>query len=326
MIIWLDWSYAKELCVKSINELTELLPALVVFVQVVNSGNFSAAGRALSMPPSTVSRMIDRLEKRLHLLLFTRTTRTLVITEAGEAIYQQAMGVITATHSLFSHADSYSDQPTGLLRITAPNTLGKILLTPFLPTFLRHYTEINVELHLTDRVVNIVQESYDLALRVTDTPPDNMVARALVPIDYVLVCSQEYGEPLPERPIHLHQHNLFFPSEPQFRGEWRFWHHDTVAPVQLVPRLVINTSDAMIDAILQGVGIGLLPTFITNDYLPSGRLRRVLPEWRLENPRLMTAYAITLPSRLLPMKTRVFVDDFITWLGSKKEIALPPRE
>lgn len=304
---------------KSVNELTEVLPALVVFVQVVDKGSFSSAGRELAMPPSSVSRMIDRLEKRLNLLLFTRTTRSLVITEAGQSIYQQALTVISATHSLFSHADSYSDQPTGLLRITAPNTLGKILLTPFLPDFLRNYPEINIDLNLSDQVVNIMQGAYDLALRVTDAPPDNMVARALIPIDYVLVCAKAYGERLPDLPIHLHQHNVFFPNDAQFSGAWRFWQHDTVESVQLTPRLVINTSDAMIDAILQSVGIGLLPTFIANDYLLKGLLQRVLPDWRIENPKPMTAYAITLPSRLLPMKTRVFIDDFMAWLSSKKD-------
>lgn len=118
---------------KNINELSEVLPSLILFTQVVESGNFSSAGRALSMSPSSVSRMIDRLEKRLNLILFTRSTRSLTVTEAGKEIYTQALNVIATTQSLFSQAESYSDSPKGLLRITAPNTLGKILLTPFLP-------------------------------------------------------------------------------------------------------------------------------------------------------------------------------------------------
>ncbi|WP_254446336.1 LysR family transcriptional regulator [Pantoea sp. MBD-2R] len=291
----------------------------MLFVQVVEKGSFSSAGRALSMTPSSASRMIDRLEKRLNLVLFTRTTRSISVTEAGQEIYQQALTVIAATNSLFSQADSFSDRPKGLLRITAPTTLGKILLTPFLPGFLRHYPEINIELSLTDRMLNLMHDPYDLALRVTDTPPVNMVARALMPIDYILVCAQQYDLSLPETPADLIQHNIFFPNDPQFRGEWRFWLQDKVESVLLTPRLTINNSDAMIDAILQGVGIALIPTFIANGYLQKGLLKRVLPAWRIENPLPMTTYAITLPNRLLPLKTRVFIDDFMAWLKANKE-------
>nr|WP_306278050.1 LysR family transcriptional regulator [Pantoea sp. Fr+CA_20] len=305
------------MCVKNINELTDVLSGLVVFVQVVDRGSFSSAAKALSMTPSSVSRMIDRLEKRLNVLLFTRSTRALAVTEAGQEIYHQALSVIAATKSLFSQADSYSDAPKGLLRITAPTTLGKILLTPFLPGFLRRYAEINIELNLTDHLVNLTHESYDLALRVTDTPPVNMVARALMPVDYVLVCAEHYDQKLPDMPGELKQHNIFFPDDAQFRGEWRFWLNDTLESVMLTPRLMINNSDAMIDAILQGVGIALIPTFIANGYLLNGQLRRVLPDWRIENTLSMTTYAITLPNRLLPLKTRVFIDDFMAWLKAK---------
>jgi DNA-binding transcriptional LysR family regulator len=320
MIIWIDIPETKELCVKSTNELAELLPSLSVFIQVVEKGSFSSAGREASLAPSSVSRMIDRLEKRLNVVLFTRSTRSVAITEIGLEIYQQALTVLSATQTLFSRADSFSDTPQGVLRITAPNTLGKILLTPFLPAFLRRYPEINVELSLTDRVTNLTQDAYDLALRVTESPPENMVARALMPIDYVLVCSADYDEALPDFPAALTKHNIFFPDERQFRGAWRFWHNDIMETVTLVPRLMINNSDAMIDAILQGVGIALIPTFIANRYIANGKLHRVLPEWRVENPLPRNTYAITLPNKLLPLKTRVFIDDFMQWIKEEGRV------
>lgn len=311
---------------KNINELTELLPGLAVFITVVEKGSFSSAGRALAITPSSASRAIDRLEKRLGLILFTRSTRALAITEAGQEIYQQALNVMSATSSLFSHAGSYSEQPKGLLRITAPNTLGKILLTPFLPDFLRRYPDINVELYLSDRVLNLTHDPYDLALRVTESPPENMVARALMPIDYVLVCARNYARPLPETPAELSDHSIFSPDDSQFRGEWRFLRGEESQSVQLTPRLTINNSDAMIGAILQGLGIALLPTFIANGYLLNGRLQCILPAWRIENPRPMTTYAITLPNRLLPLKTRVFIDDFMRWLKTNGSTTVAPEE
>ncbi|MBU9845440.1 LysR family transcriptional regulator [Rahnella sp. FRB 231] len=305
---------------KSTNELAELIPSLSVFIQVVEKGSFSSAGREISMAPSSVSRMIDRLEKRLNVVLFTRSTRSVAITEAGREIYQQALAVLSATQTLFSRADSFSDTPQGVLRVTAPVTLGKILLTPFLPAFLRRYPEINVELSLTDRVTNLTQDAYDLALRVTERPPENMVARALMPIDYVLVCAADYDEVLPDSPAGLIKHHIFFPDERQFRGAWRFWHNEIMETVTLVPRLMINNSDAMIDAILQGVGIALIPTFIANRYIADGQLHRVLPEWRVENPLPRNAYAITLPNKLLPLKTRVFIDDFMQWIKEEGRV------
>lgn len=317
MLAWLDVTGAKELCVKNINELTEVLPGLVVFVQVIESGNFSAAARVLSLTPSSVSRMIARLEARLNVVLFTRSTRALILTEAGQGIYQQALSVIAATERLFSEADSFSDVPKGLLRITAPNTLGRLILGAFLPVFLTRYPEINVELDLTDSVINLTGDNYDLALRVTDSPPENRVARALMPIDYVLVCARQYNQPLPEQPGHLQHHAVFAPGEAQFQGEWHFWQQGLHERVAITPRLKINNSDAMIDAILKGVGIGLLPTFIASSYLLSGQLCRILPDWHIENTTPMTAYAITLPNRLLPLKTRVFIDDFMAWLKAK---------
>jgi len=320
MLIWLDIPETKELCVKNTSELAELLPSLSVFIQVVEKGSFSSAGREASLAPSSVSRMIDRLEKRLNVVLFTRSTRSVTATEAGLEIYRQALAVMSATQALFSQADSFSDVPQGILRITAPNTLGKILLTPFLPAFLRRYPEINVELSLTDRVTNLTQETYDLALRVTESPPENMVARALMPIDYVLVCAADYDEVLPDFPAGLIKHNIFFPDERQFRGPWRFWHNEIMETVTLVPRLMINNSDAMIDAILQGVGIALIPTFIANKYIANGKLHRVLPEWRVENPLPRNTYAITLPNKLLPLKTRVFIDDFMQWIKEEGRV------
>lgn len=308
---------AKELCVKNINELTEVLPALVVFVQVIESGNFSAAGRELSLTPSSVSRTIARLEARLNVVLFTRSTRALNLTEAGQGIYQQAVSVIAATKKLFSEASSYSDVPKGLLRVTAPNTLGRLLLGAFLPVFLTRYPDINVELDLTDSLINLTGDNYDLALRVTDRPPEDRVARALMPVEYLLVCAQQYAPPLPMQPAQLQDHALFMPGEAQFQSEWHFLQQDVRKSVAITPRLKINNSDAMIDAILQGAGIGLLPTFIANGYLLNGQLRHVLPDWHIENTTPMTAYAITLPNRLLPLKTRVFIEDFMAWLKAK---------
>ncbi|CCW29009.1 LysR family transcriptional regulator [Xenorhabdus nematophila] len=303
---------------KNKNELTGFIPALLVFIKTVETGSFSATARAMSMTPSSVSRMIDRLEAQLNQRLLIRTTRMLQVTECGQEIYRYALNVISATDDLFARAENFSDVPSGILRITAPNTLGKILLTVFLPVFLINYSDINVELLLTDNIVNIAHDQFDLALRITESPPENMVARALMPIEYVLVCSANYHKELPEDPFLLSEHNIFFPEERQIHGGWIFKNKERTEPIFLTPRLLINNSDAMLDAILQGVGIALMPTFIANSYISDGLLIKVLPEWKIDNPFPRQAYIITLPQRLLPLKTKVFIEDFMQWLKKRE--------
>ncbi|WP_340617316.1 LysR family transcriptional regulator [Xenorhabdus entomophaga] len=303
---------------KNKNELTGFIPALFVFIKTVETGSFSATARMMSMSPSSVSRIIDRLEIQLKQRLLIRTTRRLRVTECGQEIYHYALNVISATDDLFSQAENFSNIPRGILRITAPNTLGKILLTPFLSDFLKDYRDINVKLFLTDNIVNIAHDQFDLALRITETPPENMVARLLMSIDYILVCSINYHQKLPQDPCLLIEHNIFFPDEQKMYSGWVFRNGREAIRVSLTPRLIINNSDAMLDAILQGMGIALIPTFIASIYLSKGQLQKVLPEWIIDNPYPRNAYIVTLPQRLLPLKTKVFIEGFMQWLKQKE--------
>ncbi|PHM37060.1 LysR family transcriptional regulator [Xenorhabdus mauleonii] len=304
---------------KNKNELTGFIPALHVFIKTVETGSFSATARLMSMTPSSVSRIIDRLEAQLNQRLLIRSTRMLQVTECGQEIYHYALKVISAADDLFARAESFSDTPSGVLRITAPNTLGKILLTAFLPTFLINYPDVNVELRLTNNIINIAHDQFDLALRVTGSPPENMVARALMPIEYALVCSKNYCKELPTEPLLLNEHNIFFSEERVFHDGWIFKNKGRTEHVFLTPRFLINSSDAMLDAILQGIGIGIIPTFIANNYISDGLLLKVLPEWQVDNPFPRQAYIITLPQKLLPLKTKVFIDDFMQWLKEREK-------
>ncbi|MDX7998954.1 LysR family transcriptional regulator [Xenorhabdus sp. Reich] len=303
------------------NELAGLIPALIVFIKTVETGSFSKTARAMSMTPSSVSRMMDRLENQLNQRLFIRSTRMLQVTERGQEIYHSALNVIYATDELFSLAENSHDTPRGILRITAPNALGKILLAPFLADFLKSYPDINVELSLTDNIVNIAHSQFDLALRVTEYPPENMVARILMPIDYVLVSSKNYHKDLPKTPSSLSTHNIFLPVEQQIDSDWNwiFRNKEHSVSISLKPRLMINNSDVRLDAVLQGVGIALMPTFVANTYLSKGLLQKVLPEWKIDTPFPRNAYVITLPKKLLPLKTKVFIEDFMQWLKQREE-------
>lgn len=290
------------------NDIAQLLPNLVIFAHVVEEGSFSAAGRAMSLSPSAISRQVDRIEDVLGVMLLNRTTRKLHLTEAGRETYERVKEIMSSASTLVARAQAYGDAPRGLLRVTAPVTLGKMVFAPLVSSFLDAYPDVDMEMDFSDRIVDPVSENFDLAVRVTDQPPQSLVARPLMPIHYVLACSADYGRPLPQSLEDLHQHAFLMPGDRGFRNECRFRNANAERLVVLRPRLIINNSDAMLDALLQNSGIALLPSFVAERLIREGRLLRLLPDWAVKPPRRDTAYILSLPNRLLPPKARVFID------------------
>lgn len=290
------------------SEVALLLPNLVTFTQVVEGQSFSAAGRAMQLSPSAVARQIDRLESTLKVILFQRTTRTLHVTEAGREIYELAKEVIGQADSLLARAQTFSEIPMGLLRVTAPVTLGKMVLVPLIPQFLDQYPDVHVDLDFSDNIVDLLRDRFDLAIRITDRPPQDMIARALTPITYVLVCARGYSRCLPDAPGALHEHPVFMPKDRGFRNECKFLKQGKVDCVAIQPRLVSNNSDVMLDALLQGRGIGILPFFVAQRLLETGELISVLPDYTFIAPQEDIAYVISPPKYLMPPKARVFID------------------
>ncbi|MEE3664219.1 LysR family transcriptional regulator [Brenneria sp. g21c3] len=294
-----------------INNIEGLLPNLVTFTQVVAGGSFSAAGRAMSLSPSSVARQIDRLEKDLNVVLLQRSTRYLQVTEAGREIYQMACAIIEQANELLARAQTYSEVPQGLLRITAPVTLGKMVLSPLLPHFLAQYPDIRVDMDLSDNLADLLRERYDLAIRITHRPPEDWVARVLIPVNYVLVCAQKYDRERPDTLDELKQHAVFMPKDRGFGSICRFARGDQEYPLLIQPRLLTNNGDAMLDALLQGRGIGILPNFVAQKLIESGELVVVLPEYEMIPPQQDVAYIISPANYLTPPKARVFIDFLI---------------
>jgi DNA-binding transcriptional LysR family regulator len=291
-----------------INNVGGLLPNLVTFTQVVEGGSFSAAGRAMLLSPSAVARQIDRLEKELNVVLLQRTTRYLQMTEAGREIYEMACAIIGKADELLARAQTYSEIPQGFLRITAPVTLGKMVLSPLLPHFLAQYPDVHVDMDLSDNLVDLFRERYDLAVRVTNRPPENLVARMLIPVNYILVCARKYEKTLPNTLDELEQHSVFMPKDRGFGTTCCFAKNSQECQISIQPRLVTNNGDAMLDALLQGRGIGILPNFVTQRLIESGELVMVLPEYEIIPPQTDIAYIISPPNYLMPAKARVFID------------------
>ncbi|MFE8147177.1 LysR family transcriptional regulator [Brenneria goodwinii] len=291
-----------------INNIEGLLPNLVTFTHVVNGGSFSAAGRAMSLSPSSVARQIDRLEKDLNVVLLQRSTRYLQVTEAGREIYEMACAIIGKADELLARAQTYREIPQGFLRITAPTTLGKMVLSPLLPHFLAQYPDVHVDMDLSDNLADLLRERYDLAVRITNRPPEDWVARVLMPVNYVLVCARKYERERPDTLDELKQHAVFMPKDRGFGTTCCFAMDSQEYQISIQPRLITNNGDAMLDAVLEGRGIGILPNFVAQKLLGSGELVVVLPAYEIIPPQKDIAYIISPPNYLTPPKVRVFID------------------
>jgi DNA-binding transcriptional LysR family regulator len=282
---------------------------LTVFVRVVDTRGFSAAARAMGLTKSAVSKRINRLEQQLGLRLLQRTTRAMSLTEAGRVLYERAAQGVALLDESARLAAGLVEAPRGILRVTASVTFGKLCLAPLMPEFLARYPEIELQLTLLDRFVDLVEEGYDVALRLTRTPPEQVVAKALMPVRYRLCAAVDYlkGQKI-ETPADLAGHNCLHYGLRDFGNEWRFQRGDEEARVRVTSNVVVNNSEVVRDLLLAGMGIGLVWNYAVDREIADGRLIPLLPDWSPIGPFGQMAWAIWLPQSHLPPKIRVFVD------------------
>jgi DNA-binding transcriptional LysR family regulator len=296
---------------ETINPLDHLAD-LAVFVRVVDTQGFSSAARAMGLTKSAISKRINRLEKQLGLRLLQRTTRAMSLTEAGRVLYERSAQGVALLDETARLAAGLVDAPRGTLRVTASVTFGKLCLAPLIPEFLARYPEIELQLTLLDRFVDLVDEGYDVALRLTRTPPDQVVAKALMPVRYRLCAAVDYlkGQKI-AAPADLAGHNCLHYGLREFANEWRFQRDSEEKEetrVRVTSNVVVNNSEVVRDLLLAGMGIGLVWNYAVDREIADGRLLALLPDWSPVGPFGQTAYALWLPQTHLPPKIRVFVD------------------
>lgn len=282
---------------------------MTIFVRAVEAGGFSAAARALDMTPSAVSKQIGRLEDRLQIRLFHRTTRRVTLTEAGQAYYERCAQILRDIEEAEGAASSLSAEPRGTLRIAATATFGRVEVLPRINQFMGRYPQINVEVELTDRHVNLVDEGIDVAIQWREQMDDpNIVARRLC-INSRVICAapgylERYGTPT--HPEQLLDHNCLTLSALDEFNDWAFEDAENGHRVLHVEgNFRANTADALYEAVLSGVGLARLSTWLVVPDINAGRLLPVLPEY----PHDFSAYYILYPHRrYLSRKVRAFVD------------------
>jgi DNA-binding transcriptional LysR family regulator len=283
------------------------LTSLTAFVRVVDSGGFSAAGRKLNMSTTMVSNHVQALEERLGARLLHRTTRKVSVTEVGRAYYDRAIQILADLEQADDIAGALQSTPRGTLRIfTATHIVP--FVAPVVAEFLAAYPAVTVDLNMGERAVDIIDEGFDVAIRLTPPPDSSLIVRSLATWRHVLCCSPAYLEKhgqlqqLSELADHNCVRHVLYP----YQDEWRFADRKGApASVQISGNLVSNSADMLRTAALQGVGILLGPGFLVADDLDSGRLIRLLPEYR---PVELSMNAVYPHRHHLSAKVRSFID------------------
>ena len=277
------------------------------FVAVVEAGSFVAAAEALGLSKAAVSRQIGELEQRLGARLLHRTTRRLSLTDDGQLFHARAKEVLAAIEEAESEITSRSGEPSGLLRINAPLTFGVLHLAPLWGRFADAHPKVSLEIDLSDRIVDLVEEGYDLAVRITNLPSSQLVSRQLASSRMVLCASPDYlvRHGIPAHPRDLATHRVISYSYWSTRDEWSFTGPEGQVRVRTQPRIHANNGDTCRAAALDHQGIILQPDFLVGDDLRQGTLVELLPDYASLTIGIHAVY----PSRkYLPIKTRRMVD------------------
>jgi len=284
------------------------LAALESFVKVAETQSFSEAARRLRASKSVVSRQIAALEAELGARLFQRTTRSMTLTEAGRGYFERAARILADLEDANLSVSQLQAAPRGLLRVNAPMSFGLLHLAPALPDFLQRYPDVDVDMTMNDRFVDLIDEGFDLAVRVGKLEDSSLVARKLAPVRRVVCASPDYlkARGVPLTPDDLKHHECLCYSNLSMAHEWRFVTEKGAPwPVEVKGRLNINNGDALKIAALRGLGFVNLPTFFVGSELQAGTLVTVLDRYIPQDASVSAVYP---HSRHLSPKVRAFVD------------------
>lgn len=301
----------------NINNPLDSLPDMAVFARVVDAGSFSGAARQLGLTPSAVSRQVARLEGVLRVRLLERTTRKLRLTEAGTAAYSRCQAMVAAAREVLALSDTNTATPRGLVRVSMPKALGRQVVHPLMAGFLQQYPQVDVQLVITDRSVDLFEEAIDLAIRITDAPPPGLAGRPLMRIPHLTCASprylSEHGTPL--QPRELAQHSCLYLGEDERDRHWRFRRAGDEVRVKVSGRYVANHSEVRLEGALNHLGIASLPEFTARAALASGELITVLAEWEHVTDYAGMAWLLYPPNRFLAAKLRVWIDYLVAGIG-----------
>ena len=257
--------------------------ALAVFAKVVELRSFAAASSELAMSKATVSKAVSRLEERLGARLFNRTSRRIALTDAGHKLAERAARLLADGEAAENEALAQSAAPRGLVRLAVPMSFGVKAVAPLMPEFFQEYPEVSVDLHLSDATVDLIGDGFDAALRIARLPDSSLLARRLFAMPRHTVAAPSYlkRQGRPTHPMHLAEHKCLgytYLSTPNI------WHYSNSsgeqASVRLAGQLSANNGEALMPALIAGLGIANLPEFIVGEAIEAGEVEVILKDWK----------------------------------------------
>jgi DNA-binding transcriptional LysR family regulator len=283
------------------------LQAMTTFVAVVDSGGFASAARKLNLSPPVVTRAVAELEERLGLRLLTRTTRVVRVTDAGARFAEDCRRILAEIDEAETAAAGTHAAPRGTLTLTAPVLFGQLYVTPILVSYLQQFPEVDAQCLFLDRVVNVVEEGIDVAVRIGELPDSSLQAVRVGRVRRVLVASPAYlqAHGVPQRPEDLATHTIASATGVSPVSEWRFNDAGTPFVQRLQPRLRTTTNDSAIAAAVAGLGITRLLSYQVAAHVRSGALQMVLEDFETAP---IPVQVVHHEGRRATQKVRAFVD------------------
>ncbi len=300
-------------------KLIALLPDLATFILVVNEGSFTAAAQKLGVTPSALSKLITRLEQALCVKLFERTTRKLLITQAGQKIYDQCLVMVNAAQQAVDLSSADHTEATGTLTIAAPEAFLNSVLQPLVVPFLKEYPHIQLRLRGADGEIDLLKQNVDVAFKLTDKPDENLVLKELGKTNLVLCASPDYltERGTPTHPTELASHDCLYLAETEYDHIWSFLKDDEFHTVAITGRYAVNQSQMRLNGTKNGLGIGIFHDFVVKDALEKGEVIQLLDDWTIKSNyhgAIAMQYAQT---KYMPARLRVFIDYALKHLGPK---------
>lgn len=288
-----------------------------VFTTVADCGSFVSASDALNLSKAAVSRYVSDLERRLGARLMHRTTRKLSLTPEGEIFLARCRVILESIAESEEEISSRGLKASGTLRVTAPVSFGIQHLAPLWSDFLKAYPDVKVDLELSDRIINLVEEGFDLAIRIGQLNDSTLVCRQLASTRLVLCASPDYlkRHDIPNHPAELSEHETFSYSLLSTGHTWRFDGPEGRIDVRVSPRMTSNNGDTGVEVCVRGAGIHLWPSFLVEEQLRKGELVEVLPAFKAST---FGVYAVYPSKKHLSPKVRALVDFLMHKLSNKR--------
>lgn len=289
-----------------------LFSSIELFVKTIEVGSFSELGRQLHMAPSSISRQINALEEELGVRLLQRTTRNINLTEAGQVYYDRVSKILVDLDEAQLAISQLQATPRGVLRMNVAVPFGERIIVPLISGFLSSYPDLNIDLTLEDRAIDLVEGRVDLAIRIGRLADSSIVARRLADNHFVVCASKRYLDlyGYPATPEDLARHNCIVNRNISAGNAWEFRKDKSVRKIVVTGNFQANSGGALYSALLSNLGIAALPTWYVGEDIKQGKLCRLFEEYEMSLPAMSNAgiFALYPAGQYLPPKVRVFID------------------